>query len=57
LNEIPRQGGRFLWRQAHNAQSIGARIIYGAMFDEYDEVSCDFPQRRYFALGQFLEWS
>jgi hypothetical protein len=39
LNEIPRQGGRFLWRQAHNAQSIGARIIYGAMFDEYDEVS------------------
>jgi hypothetical protein len=51
LNEIPRQGGRFLWRQAHNAQSIGARIIYGAMFDEYDEVSFYPPGAEVFALG------
>ena len=33
-NEIPRDGGRFLWRQIYNAKKEGAGIIYGAMWDE-----------------------
>ena len=36
-NGAPREGGRFLWRQIHNARKWGARIMYGAMWDEYDE--------------------
>ncbi|MBI3962956.1 MAG: xylosidase/arabinosidase [Deinococcus sp.] len=37
LNQIPRNGGRFYWRQVYNALSAGAAMIYGAMFDEVDE--------------------
>ena len=36
-NGAPREGGRFLWRQIHNARKWGARMMYGAMWDEYDE--------------------
>jgi uncharacterized repeat protein (TIGR02543 family) len=36
-NQIPRKGGRFLWRQAYNAIEAGANMLYGAMFDEVDE--------------------
>ncbi|KAF8499017.1 hypothetical protein F5888DRAFT_1686884 [Russula emetica] len=36
-NAAPREGGRFLWRQIYNARKWGARIMYGAMWDEYDE--------------------
>lgn len=35
LNDIKRQGGRFLWTQIVHAQRMGARFIYGAMWDEY----------------------
>lgn len=34
FNEIPRDGGRFLWRQIFNVKKEGAGIIYGAMWDE-----------------------
>ena len=34
LNGIPREGGRFLWRQIYNARRNGVRTIYGAMWDE-----------------------
>ncbi len=37
LNQIPRNGGTFYWRQAYNAVSAGCTMIYGAMFDEMDE--------------------
>lgn len=37
FNGAPRQGGRFLWRQLYNARRYGAKIVYGAMWDEYDE--------------------
>ena len=37
-NAAPREGGRFLWRQIYNARKLGARIMYGAMWDEYDRV-------------------
>ena len=36
-NAAPREGGRFLWRQIYNARKLGAQIMYGAMWDEYDE--------------------
>ncbi|KAI0271693.1 hypothetical protein BC834DRAFT_841249 [Gloeopeniophorella convolvens] len=36
-NGAPREGGRFLWRQMFNARKYGARTMYGAMWDEYDE--------------------
>ena len=43
LNQIPRNGGRFYWRQVYNAirayagMNAPAMMIYGAMFDEVDE--------------------
>jgi hypothetical protein len=42
LNQIPRNGGRFWWRQLYNAQSAGCSMIYGAMFDEVDEGTAMF---------------
>ncbi len=42
LNKIPRNGGRFFWRQAYNAQAAGATMIYVAMFDEVDEGTAMF---------------
>ena len=38
-NQIPRDGGKFYWRQAYNAVSAGADMIYVAMFDEVDEAT------------------
>ena len=37
LNQIPRNGGAFYWRQAYNAVTAQCTMIYGAMFDEMDE--------------------
>jgi hypothetical protein len=37
LNQIPRSGGVFYWRQAYNAVRSGCTMLYGAMFDEVDE--------------------
>ena len=37
LNQIPRNGGGFFWRQIYNALSAGCTMLYGAMFDEIDE--------------------
>jgi len=37
LNQIPRNGGAFYWRQVYNAMSAQCNMIYGAMFDEVDE--------------------
>lgn len=42
LNQIPRIGGRFWWRQLYNAQNAGCKMIYGAMFDEVDEGTAMF---------------
>jgi hypothetical protein len=42
LNQIPRTGGRFWWRQLYNAQLAGCNMIYGAMFDEVDEGTAMF---------------
>ena len=37
LNQTPRRGGSFYWRQVYNAVGAGATNLYGAMFDEVDE--------------------
>jgi hypothetical protein len=41
-NQIPRRGGRFLWRQAMNAKAAGAQALKIAMFDEVDEGTAMF---------------
>ncbi|CCA77856.1 hypothetical protein PIIN_00503 [Serendipita indica DSM 11827] len=43
LNDAPRLGGKFLWRQLWNVKHLGARTIYVAMFDEYDEGTAILP--------------
>jgi len=42
LNQIPRRGGRFLWRQGWSAVEAGATTVYVAMFDEVDEGTAIF---------------
>ncbi|KAI9461136.1 hypothetical protein HD554DRAFT_1534263 [Boletus coccyginus] len=37
MEDIRRNGGRFLWQQIYNARRAGVRTIYGTMWDEYDE--------------------
>jgi hypothetical protein len=44
LNEIPRLGGNFVWRQAYNDMSAGSTTLYGAMFDEVNEGTAFFKQ-------------
>jgi hypothetical protein len=42
LNQIPRRGGAFYWRQVYNAIDAGSPMVYGAMFDEVDESTAFF---------------
>ena len=42
LNQIPRQGGAFLWSQALAARNAGAKMLYVAMFDEVNEGTAIF---------------
>ena len=42
LNQIPRRGGAFYWRQVYNALDAGSHMLYGAMFDECDEGTAFF---------------
>jgi len=41
-NQIPRLGGKFLWRQAYNAKNAGASFVKIAMFDEVNEGTAIF---------------
>jgi hypothetical protein len=42
LNQIPRLGGRFMWKQFIEAKKAGATMIYIAMFDEVNEGTAIF---------------
>jgi hypothetical protein len=37
LNQIPRNGGSFYWRQVYDDVHAGCNMIYNAMFDEVNE--------------------
>ena len=58
FNEIPRNGGTFMWRQMYNAVAAGSKMIYVAMFDEVDEATAIFKiadnQQQTPREGQFL---
>jgi hypothetical protein len=41
-NQIPRNRGEFLWRQAYNAKAAGATALKIAMFDEVNEGTAVF---------------
>lgn len=43
INQIPRQCGRFFWRQFVNAIDAGVDATYVAMYDEVDEGTAIFP--------------
>ncbi|KAE9406347.1 hypothetical protein BT96DRAFT_851638 [Gymnopus androsaceus JB14] len=43
FNQIKRNGGKFLWQQVFNAKRLGLRVMYGAMWDEYDEGTALMP--------------
>ncbi|TFL06673.1 hypothetical protein BDV98DRAFT_498951 [Pterulicium gracile] len=43
LNEIPRHGGKFLWQQIFNVKRLGARVVFGAMWDQYDDGTALLP--------------
>ncbi|WP_124551357.1 glycoside hydrolase family 71/99-like protein [Burkholderia sp. Bp9015] len=43
VNQIPRQCGRFFWRQLVNAIDAGVDATYVAMYDEVDEGTAIFP--------------
>jgi len=42
LNQIPRHGGAFYWRQMQDVVSAGCTMAFGAMFDELDEGTAIF---------------
>jgi glycoprotein endo-alpha-1,2-mannosidase len=42
LNQIPRNGGQFLWDQVKAGIDAGSTMIYQAMFDEVDEGTAVF---------------
>ena len=42
LNEIPRDGGRFFWRQAYQHGNLQPSFHFLAMFDEVDEATALF---------------
>jgi len=58
LNQIPRHGGKFYWRQVFNTIASGATMIYGAMFDEVDEGTAMYKtaatSRQMPAQGEFV---
>jgi hypothetical protein len=43
MNKIPRNCGKFYWRQVSNLLDQHVTMLYGAMFDEVDEATAIYP--------------
>jgi hypothetical protein len=58
LDQIPRQGGRFLWKQFVELHHVGAAMVYQAMFDEVDEATAIFKCTNHPPIGEstFLDY-
>ncbi|MBI3866446.1 MAG: xylosidase [Planctomycetia bacterium] len=58
LDQIPRQRGKFLWKQFTHAKQAGATMIYVAMFDEMDEGTAIFKCTGEVPVGanRFVTW-
>ena len=58
LNAIPRQGGKFLWKQFVEVNQAGATMVYQAMFDEVDEATAIFKCTNHPPVGKspFLDY-
>ncbi len=52
LDAIPRNGGRFFWKQAVGAIQTGCPMLYIAMFDEIDEGTAIFKCTREAPTGK-----
>ncbi len=50
--QIPRNKGHFFWKQLHGALSLGAEMIYVAMFDEIDEGTAIFKCAQEVPVGE-----
>ena len=56
LNQIPRQGGQFLWAQFEEAGRYGMNMAYVAMFDEVDEGTAIFKCTNNPPVGRFCTY-
>jgi len=53
-NQIPRNKGNFFWTQMAGAISVGAEMIYVAMFDEIDEGTAIFKCAHEVPVGESI---
>jgi len=56
LNQTPRLGGRFLWRQAELVEKYDLDMAYIAMFDEVDEGTAIFKCTNNPPVGRFVTY-
>ena len=52
---IPRLDGKFMWQQFVDANNLGAKAVYVAMFDEIDEGTAIFKVGNTIPSGQYFQ--